>query len=95
MISDGTRVPEGGERDIPVDGRSRCSRLGEVAEDGEGAAVDRPACHHAKRHGGQILSLIDNDVPVATGRSLQERAGLVEEREVCLGPSLVADGTST
>ena len=42
-------------------------------------------------HGRQVLGLVDDDVPVAAGRSGDGRLGLVEQRQVGDRPRLVVD----
>ena len=56
-------VGEVGEHVVPVVRGERPGGLGEVADDGE-RAVERPPRRHLELHRGEVLDLVDDDVPV-------------------------------
>ena len=55
-------IREVGEDVVPRVRGERAGRLGEVADDRQ-RAVQRPPCGHPQLHRGQILDLVDDDVP--------------------------------
>ena len=59
--------------------------LGDVAEDRHRAG--RAPREHPQLHRRQVLRLVDDDVPVRRRRPLEERARLVEQRQVAVAPA--------
>ena len=74
-----------GEHVVPAVVDDRPRRLRDVAEDRERAAACA-ARHHPELHRGQVLRFVDDHVPERPRRLGEQRARLVEERDVVVTP---------
>ncbi len=63
--------------------------MGQISQGGDGTSP-APATDHAQLHGGEILGLVHNDVPVGLFHARDEGLSFVEQGQVGTGPSLVA-----
>src|SRR5205823_1692737 len=70
---------------VPAVVRKGSRRLCEITEDRQ-RAVGGAARDHAQLHRGQVLRLVDDDVPEPARRAVDQRPCLVQEWQVVLAP---------
>ena len=63
------------------------SGLGEVSQCGDGTSP-ATASDHAQLHGGEVLGLVDDNVPVGLSHPGDEGFSFIEEGQVGTAPSL-------
>ena len=74
---------------VPAAVEDRAGRLRDVAEDRQ-RALPAPAGDHPQLHRRQVLRLVDDHVPVDVRRRVEQRARLVEQRDVAVRPIATA-----
>ncbi len=74
---------------VPAAVRDRAGRLRDVAEDRQ-RPVARAAGDHPQLHRRQVLRLVDDHVAVHVRRGVEQRARLVEQRDVAVRPAATA-----
>ncbi len=75
---------------LPAPVGDRAGRLRDVTEHRQ-RAVDGAARDCEQLHRREILRLVDDHVPVRTRRAFEQRARLVEQRQVVLAPAEIGD----
>ena len=71
---------------VPARITDRAGRLRDVAEHGQ-RAVPGAARDHSQLHGRQVLRLVDDHMAIGARRCAEQRARLVEQRDVAVRPA--------